>query len=112
MKRRKNIYPKSIVEKIQKPNKICSVSCRWGIDNEQKALVRYHNLKEEINQHVDLCAACGLVVNPKWLWLGASPDGLIYDNAEVSLYGAVEVNCPASKSGMSVLEHAVINCFV
>ena len=73
-------------------------------DNEQKALVRYHNLTEEINQHVDLCTACGLVVNPKWPWLGASPDGLIYDNAEVSLYGAVEVNCPASKSGMSVLE--------
>ena len=53
---------------------------------------------------MDLCAACGLVVNPKWPWLGASPDGLIYDNAEVSLYGAVEVKCPASKSGMSVLE--------
>ena len=91
MKRRKNIYPKSIVEKIQKPNKICSASCRWGIDNEQKALDRYHNLKEEINQHVDLCAACGLVVNPKWPWLGASPDVLTCDNAEVSLYGAVEV---------------------
>ena len=40
MRRRKNIYPKSIVEKIQKPNKICSASCRWGIDNEQKALVQ------------------------------------------------------------------------
>ena len=66
MKRNKYIYPKGIVEKIQKPNKICSASCRWGIDNEQKALVRYHNLKEEINQHVHLCAACGLVVNPKW----------------------------------------------
>ena len=53
---------------------------------------------------MDLCTACGLVVNPKWPWLGASPDGLIYDNAEVSLYGAVEVKCPASKSGMRVLE--------
>ena len=49
MRRRKNIYPKSMVEKIQKPNKKCSASCRWGIHNEQKALVKYHNLKEEIN---------------------------------------------------------------
>ncbi len=104
MKRRKSIYPKSIVEKIQKPTKMCTASCKWGIDNEQKALVGYHNLKEEINQHVDLCAACGLVVNPKWPWLGASPDAHIYDNAEASLYGAVEVKCPSSKSGMSVLE--------
>ena len=45
--RRKSIYPKSIVEKLQTPNKVCTASCKWGINNEQKALVRYHNHKEE-----------------------------------------------------------------
>ena len=100
----KSIYPKRIVEKIQKPNKVCTTSCKWVINNEKKALVRYHNHKEEIDQHVDLCAACGLVVNPKWLWLDASPDALTSDKTEETLYEAVEVKCPASKSGKGVLE--------
>ena len=103
VKRRKTIYPKTIVNKITKPSQIKNASCQWGIENEQKALIKYHEYKDEINEHVALCSACGLVVNPMWPWLGASPDALILDKREESMYGAVEVKCPASKSGMSII---------
>ena len=102
VKRRKTIYPKTIVNKITKPSQI-NASCQWGIENEQKGLIKYHEYKDEINKHVALCSACGLVVNLMWPWLGASPDALILDKREESMYGAVEVKCPASKSGMSII---------
>ena len=31
---------------------------------------------EKHNSQFELCYLCGLVVNPKWPWLGASPDSL------------------------------------
>jgi hypothetical protein len=58
----KNNLPKTIVNKITKPSQIKNASCQWGIENEQKALVKYHEYKDEINEHVALCSACGLVV--------------------------------------------------
>ena len=88
VKRRKTIYPKTIVNKITKPSQIKNASCQWGIENEQKALIKYHEYKDEINEHVALCAACGLVVNPMWPWLGACPDALILDKREESMYGS------------------------
>ena len=37
---------------------------------------------------------CGLVVQPYLFWLGASPDGLLFDNGKVSL---IEIKCPYTK---------------
>ena len=34
---------------------------------------------ERSNSQIELCYSCGLVVNPKWTWLGASPDSLAKD---------------------------------
>lgn len=38
---------------------------------------------------------CGLLVNPAFPWLGASPDRIAYDPTESS-YGVVEIKCPYS----------------
>ncbi len=66
----------------------------------KNAVLRYHQYEDESNLPVYICASCVLVVNPKW----PSPDALISDEREESVYGAVEVKCPASKSGISVLK--------
>jgi hypothetical protein len=100
MKKKAPIYPKGIINKITKPSKTRNASCQLGLENEQKALVKYHQYKDDI-EHVDLCAACGFVVNPRWPWFGASPNALNLNEKEESMYGAVEVKCPASKSGTS-----------
>ena len=75
-----------------------------GIDNEQNALVKYNKYKVSSKEPVEICSACGLVVNPRWQWLGASPDALITDTKEESFYGGVEVKCPSSKCSKTILE--------
>ena len=43
MNRRKNHYPKSIVNKIINPSCFTSSSCKWGTENEQNAIARYYD---------------------------------------------------------------------
>ena len=100
--RRENIYPKSILEKISSnPNTRVPFSCKWGKDNEQNALLKYY---ESCNNQVEICECVGFVVNPKWSWLGASPDALAFTSQESSPYGAVEIKCPSSKINTTIAE--------
>nr|XP_055076863.1 uncharacterized protein LOC129456058 [Misgurnus anguillicaudatus] len=41
---------------------------------------------------------CGLVVHPQAPWLGASPDGLVYDPSVTPAYGLFKIKCPNAKS--------------
>lgn len=41
---------------------------------------------------------CGMVVHPDAPWLGATPDGLVYDPSEKPKYGLVHVRCPKIRS--------------
>ncbi len=104
MNRRKNIYPKSIVNKIVQSSHTTSTSCKWGTDNEQNALLKYYESMQSNDKLIEVCYSCGLIVNPKWPWLGASPDALIRDDSEEQVYGAVEVKCPSSKADLTILE--------
>ncbi|XP_034092199.1 uncharacterized protein LOC117559516 isoform X1 [Gymnodraco acuticeps] len=37
---------------------------------------------------------CGLVIHPSTPWLGASPDGVVFDRTEYPQFGLVEFKCP------------------
>ena len=39
----------------------------------------------------------GLIVQPKLYWLGASPDGIVYDYLSKPQVGLLEIKCPYSK---------------
>ena len=90
MNRRKNIYPKTIVNKIVQPSHTTSTSCKCGTDNEQNALLKYYDHMQSNDQMVEVCCSCGLIVNPKWPWLDESPDEVICDYSEKPVYRAVE----------------------
>lgn len=47
---------------------------------------------------------CGLVINPHFPWLGASPDRLVYDPNARPPTGGLEVKCIESAQGMTPLE--------
>ena len=79
IKRWKSIHPQSLVNKIVTPTKFTNKSCKWGNDTEKNALIKYQEHMERSNSQIELCYSCGLVVNPKWTWLGASPDSLAKD---------------------------------
>ena len=72
--RRKQRYPKSLVEKIKQARHInYPKPCQWGKEKESKATEEY--LKNRTNgECIRVCENCGFIVNKKYPWLGASPD--------------------------------------
>ncbi|XP_037504746.1 uncharacterized protein LOC119379518 [Rhipicephalus sanguineus] len=51
---------------------------RYGVANEPLASERYRDVMRGLG-HDCTVHPCGLLVNPEAPWLGASPDGIIYD---------------------------------
>ena len=41
---------------------------------------------------------CGFIIHPDAPWLGASPDGLVFDPSESVQFGLIEMKCPNLKS--------------
>ena len=52
---------------------------------------------------------CGFVVNPEWPWLGASPDGVVQNDA--GYIKIVEIKCPFSKKNMTITESCTDKAF-
>jgi len=53
----------------------------------------------------------GLVIQPHLYWLAASPDGLVRDDNDVSVFGLIEIKCPKSKRNMTPEEMVQDNSF-
>ncbi|KAK7915509.1 hypothetical protein WMY93_011270 [Mugilogobius chulae] len=69
-----------------------TVLMKRGLDMESGALKEYAAMK-----NLNL-SQCGPVIHPDAPWLGASPDGLIYDPLERPKCGLVEMKCPNVQS--------------
>jgi hypothetical protein len=101
MKRRENIFPKSLLTKMLTPATNGSKPpepCLWGKTNEQTAIAKYL----EDKQSLTACVQCGLIINTEAPWLGASPDCLLHDASETTPFGVGEVKCPFSKKEMTI----------
>ena len=95
MNRREQIFPASIIDTITKRRdgkKIFSASLEWGNEKEKVALDMY---KKSNCKHDLEIVESGLIINPQWPWLGASPDGVLVSNGRV--VGGIEIKCPFSK---------------
>lgn len=82
---------KHLIVKIQKGLPRCKTT---HVEEEMKA-----EALREYCQH--LCvnwSPCGLVVHPNAPWLGAMPDGLVYDVNEQPNFGLVHVKCTSLRS--------------
>ena len=96
LNRRKDIYPKSILKKILGSNNSnLSAACQWGKSNEPIAVAEYEKLT-----HLKV-QLCGLIINPKWPWLGCSPDGVVSEESRIK---AIEIKCPFSQKFKTVEE--------
>ena len=98
--RSKSIQPKSLLDMIQKSGKtICTPALQWGRDKEKVALKQY--LESYCDPKMKIME-CGLIINPRWPWLGASPDGLLIDTDRVA--GGIEIKCPFSKKDVNIVD--------
>ncbi len=71
-----------------------SAATSYGQENEELAKKKY--LLSNPNSHIQ---QCGLVVNPKFSFLGASPDGKVLSDGEM---GIIEVKCPYTARNMTI----------
>eukprot|EP00112_Aurelia_sp_Birch-Aquarium-sp1_P003430 Seg1383.7 transcript_id=Seg1383.7/GoldUCD/mRNA.D3Y31 product="hypothetical protein" protein_id=Seg1383.7/GoldUCD/D3Y31 len=98
--RRKTVQPKSLLDTIQKTGQtMCTPALKWGRDKEKIALQQY--LKSHCDPRMKVME-CGLIINPRWPWLGASPDGVLIDAGKVA--GGIEIKCPFSKKEMNIAD--------
>ena len=80
---------------------------RYGIDHEQLAIEQYTQ-HQQANGHPELLTTkSGFIINPSFPFLGASPDGAVYDPSNQDKpFGYVEVKCPYSARDKTPLEAA------
>jgi len=91
---RKQTDPTAVTKRFLNKQDISHIrAIRWGISNEERARQEYVSA---MSSRVDFeCTPVGLVVNPVFPYLGASPDGLVTCKC---WHGSVlvEIKCPYS----------------
>lgn len=104
LKRKKQDCTK-LVERLTNSHKNLNVSfLNYGRSNED-IVANYYVQYQERHGHPGIKVfPCGLVVNPKYSWLGASPDRVVYDPTSDPPYGGLEIKCIESGKGMTPLQ--------
>ena len=104
VKRKKQDCSK-LVERLTTSNQNLNVSSlNYGCNNED-IVANYYVQYQERHGHPGIKVfPCGLVVNPKYSWLGASPDRVVYDPTSDPPYGGLEIKCIESGKGMTPLQ--------
>ena len=100
-------YPaQSLIKSICYPEAFCftTAATKWGCKHEKQARQMY--LAANKLKHDDLSVAeSGLVINPQWPFIGASPDGII--NCTCCGKGVLEIKCPYCHRGTDVWTAAI-----
>ena len=95
-----------LVERLTSTHPNLNVSpLNYGRDNEN-AVAKFYSEYQERHGHPGIKVfPCGLVINPKYSWLGASPDKNVYDPTSNPVFGGLEIKCIESGKGMTPLQH-------
>ena len=85
---------KSLCKRLLIPSNLSHIpAVKWGIDNEDQARQQYGEEMSRSHESFS-CKPSGLVVNPLYPHLGASPDGII--SCRCCGTGLLEIKCPYS----------------
>ena len=111
---RDTTIPDNLVLRILQPKNFSSQATQHGIEVEPLAISKYRQYQQS-NGHPDytVCAS-GFIVNTTHPFLGASPDGAVYDPSSTLLpYGFLEIKCPYTQLVIfHLLKHAGFCCRV
>ncbi len=102
----------SMIKNLFNPKDLSNVRpIAHGKSKEKVAREIYSNkMQKKISQFTVYDA--GLSVNPFWTYLGASPDGKVYDPSDsISPFGFLEIKCPFTKRNSKVTEAAADKSF-
>lgn len=87
--------PDNLVLRIIKPRNFSSRATLYGIDNEQNA-IREYIAYQKLHGHPHLTVSpSGFLISCGHPFLGASPDGAVYDPANTQYpFGFLKIKCP------------------
>ena len=97
LSRKEKTPPDNLVLRILQPKNFTSAATSYGIAMEPVA-VRAYITYQESNGHSNIAVTpCGFHISSTSPFLGASPDGAIYDPSTVAQpFGFLEIKCPYS----------------
>ena len=92
---RKSRPSEAFVRNTMAPKNISSLAApSHGIEHEDRAKVIYlKKMKKQLKHNIQVYES-GLIVNPTFPYLGASPDGKVVDKSVDVPYGLLEIKCP------------------
>ena len=95
--RRRDTPPDRLVLSILKPRKFSTPATTWGTEHEAMAIQAYIHHQHSCGRSDLTVGPCGFFVSEQHPFLGATPDGTVYDptNPEQP-FGFLEVKCPYS----------------
>ena len=98
----------SLIKAICYPEAISftTAATKWGCKHEKQAREMYL-IVNKLKHHDLSVTDSGLVINPQWPFIGASPDGVI--NCTCCGKGVIEIKCPYCHRGTDVQAAAVMD---
>ena len=105
LRRKPNTPPDSLVLSILQPKQFESAATDWGIQQESLAIHQYARYQWS-HGHPDLSVApCGFHISPEHPFLGATPDGAVFDASHAEEpFGFLEVKCPYAQRNVTPAE--------
>ena len=104
--RRPSTPPDRLVLSILQPKSFSSAATSWGIHNESSAIEAYVKYQQQ-QKGIDCLTVspCGFLIDENHPFLGASPDGAVYDPTSTNHpFGFIEVKCPYSLRNHTPIE--------
>lgn len=95
LQRKPTSPPDNLVLRILQPKQFASAAIDWGIAQESTAIQQYIH-HQKMKGRLDLAVTpCGFHISELYPYLGATPDGAVYDPSHASEpFGFLEVKCP------------------
>ena len=112
LSRKANTPPDSLVLRIIQPKHFSTPATTYGIEKEETAIKEYVSYQHS-HGHTDLMvSSSGVIINPEYYYLGASPDGSVYDpTTKEQSFGYLEVKCPYATRNLTPVEACGKNGF-
>ena len=103
--RRSTTPPDALVLSILQPKSFSSPATNWGVQKEPLAIEAYITYQHEQGKAGLTVGPCGIIVSESYPFLGATPDGTVYDPTFTGQpFGFIEVKCPFSHRHQTPLE--------
>ena len=105
LRRKPTTPPDALVLSILQPRSFSSAATDWGIQNESLAIQAYLSYQCQQGNDSITVGPSGILVSETHPFLGATPDGTIYDPLNFNQpFGFLEVKCPYSHRNRTPIE--------